>query len=179
MGSCSSLFAHRNTMQLQSLVESFGKAFQVTHNAVIVCSSWLGIPTKLQSTWAGLLKHHEEQTWNTLTSNALAANNGQEALTAFERPHANPSFPMAVLIYISIKEVSLWHVLYPQSLFANIRFWTRPHHVLGFIFVFFLRSFLNQPWGNTWKWEGEGALARCTYAENIYLKFFHSGVTRK
>lgn len=139
MGSCSSLFAHRNTMQLQSLVESFGKslkAFQVTPNAVIVCSSWLGFPTKLHSTWAGLLKHHEEQTWNTLTSKALAANNYQEALIAFKRPHANPSFPMSVFIYISIKEVSLWHVFYPQSLFANITFWTRPHHVLGFILFF-------------------------------------------
>lgn len=120
------------------------KAFQVAHNAVIVCSSWLGIPTKLQNTWAGLLKHHEEQTWNTLTSNALAADNYQEALIAFKRPHATPSFPVSVFIYISIKEVSLWHIFYPQSLFANIRFWTRPHRVLGFIFLFFLCTFLNQ-----------------------------------
>ena len=51
------------------------KAFQVPHKAVIVRSSWLGIPTKLHSTWASLLKQHEEEIRNKLTSNAPAANN--------------------------------------------------------------------------------------------------------
>lgn len=175
-GSCNSLFAHRDTVELQSLTESCGKAwqlskpkaFQESRNDVTVCRSWLGIPAKPHSTWAGLLKHHEKQTWNTSTPKALAANNHQKTPVAFKRSHTTPDFPCLLSSMSALKRLATgMHFI--LSLFANIRFWTRPHHMLGLPPPSFFFPYQN-PKPSPRRFLGSVSLAQ--------LKVFNTRVTR-
>lgn len=83
------------------------KAFQDLHKAAIGCSSWLGMPMKLHNTWDGLLKHGEEQRWNSLAFNILDTSNHQQ--TSLSETSFKPKFPTSLFIYISINKVSHWH----------------------------------------------------------------------